>query len=44
MHAELERDQDRHAVLARFVSGLRPADEELLRELLEADADPRKPV
>lgn len=44
MHAELERDDDRQAVLARFVSGLRPEDEELLRGLLEGDADPGQPV
>lgn len=44
MHAELERDENRQAVLARFVSGLRPEDEDLLRGLLEGDADSGKPM
>ncbi|MEU5093545.1 BlaI/MecI/CopY family transcriptional regulator [Streptomyces sp. NPDC020996] len=37
MHTELDRDADREAVLARFVARLSPDDEELLRQLLEAD-------
>ncbi len=39
MHAELERDDDHSTVLARFVSGLRSEDEELLRGLLGAGAE-----
>lgn len=35
MHAELDKDEDRTTVLARFVSDLSPADEKLLRSLLE---------
>jgi predicted transcriptional regulator len=34
MRTELERAPDRETVLARFVSGLSPDDEELLRSLL----------
>jgi predicted transcriptional regulator len=34
MRSELERQQDREAVLARFVSGLSDEDEEHLRRLL----------
>ena len=34
MHAELDKDANRGTVLARFVSGLGPEDEELLRALL----------
>ncbi|SEM27894.1 BlaI/MecI/CopY family transcriptional regulator [Streptacidiphilus jiangxiensis] len=34
MRSELEKEQDREAVLARFVSGLSDADEEHLRRLL----------
>ncbi|MDC2957664.1 MULTISPECIES: BlaI/MecI/CopY family transcriptional regulator [Streptomyces] len=34
MHAELDKDQDRGTVLARFVSDLSPEDERLLRGLL----------
>ncbi|MFE7170519.1 BlaI/MecI/CopY family transcriptional regulator [Streptomyces sp. NPDC057616] len=39
MHAELDKDADRGTVLARFVSDLSPADEQLLRSLLD-DARP----
>jgi len=35
MHAELDKDEDRGTVLARFVSDLSPEDEQLLRTLLE---------
>ena len=38
MRTELEKAPDRETVLARFVSGLSPGDEGLLRALL-ADAD-----
>ena len=34
MHAELDKDEDRGTVLARFVSDLSPEDERLLRGLL----------
>ncbi|TGB08488.1 BlaI/MecI/CopY family transcriptional regulator [Streptomyces sp. MZ04] len=37
MHTELDRDSDRETVLARFVTQLNPDDEQLLRQLLEAD-------
>ncbi|MCX4862159.1 BlaI/MecI/CopY family transcriptional regulator [Streptomyces canus] len=37
MHTELDRDSDRGTVLARFVAQLNPDDEQLLRQLLEAD-------
>jgi predicted transcriptional regulator len=37
MHTELDRDTDRETVLARFVAQLDPDDEQLLRQLLEAD-------
>ncbi|MDQ0777184.1 putative transcriptional regulator [Streptomyces aurantiacus] len=37
MHTELDRDADRETVLARFVAQLSPDDEQLLRQLLEAD-------
>ncbi|WP_245178738.1 BlaI/MecI/CopY family transcriptional regulator [Streptomyces montanisoli] len=37
MHRELDKDADREAVLARFVSQLEPEDEKVLRELLESD-------
>ncbi|GDY70097.1 hypothetical protein SAV14893_094900 [Streptomyces avermitilis] len=37
MHTELDRDTDRETVLARFVAQLHPDDEQLLRQLLEAD-------
>lgn len=43
MHAELERDDDHGTVLARFVSGLRAEDEQLLRGLLAADPDAETP-
>jgi predicted transcriptional regulator len=36
MRSELEKEQDREAVLARFVSGLSDEDEEHLRRLLGA--------
>ncbi|QMU76041.1 BlaI/MecI/CopY family transcriptional regulator [Streptacidiphilus sp. PB12-B1b] len=39
MRSELERTADRATVLARFVSGLSPDDEQLLRELLDHDPD-----
>ncbi|WP_367137480.1 MULTISPECIES: BlaI/MecI/CopY family transcriptional regulator [Streptomyces] len=35
MHRELEQDDDRGIVLARFVDGLSPGDEAELRRLLE---------
>ncbi|MFE2287424.1 BlaI/MecI/CopY family transcriptional regulator [Streptomyces sp. NPDC059443] len=38
MHAELEKTEDRSAVLTRFVSRLSDEDEQLLRALLEGDA------
>jgi hypothetical protein len=34
MQGVLEGEHDREAVLARFVSGLSPADEQLLRQML----------
>ncbi|MEC4015397.1 BlaI/MecI/CopY family transcriptional regulator [Streptomyces sp. H27-D2] len=37
MHSELEKDEDRSTVLARFVSQLNDEDEELLRSLLGED-------
>ena len=37
MHSELDRDTDRETVLARFVAQLSPADERVLRDLLESD-------
>ena len=41
MRGVLEAETDREAVLARFVSGLSPADERLLRRMFadQADAD-----
>lgn len=39
MRGVLEGEDDRAAVLARFVSGLTPADEELLRRMLGAAGD-----
>ena len=39
MRGVLEAEDDREAVLARFVSGLTPADEDLLRRMLGADED-----
>ncbi|MEU0135676.1 BlaI/MecI/CopY family transcriptional regulator [Streptomyces sp. NPDC006296] len=35
MHHELDKDDDRQSVLARFVSDLGPEDERILRDLLE---------
>ncbi|MCX4681179.1 BlaI/MecI/CopY family transcriptional regulator [Streptomyces sp. NBC_01433] len=35
MHHELDKDDDRRTVLARFVSDLGPEDERILRDLLE---------
>jgi predicted transcriptional regulator len=35
MHSELAKDDDRSAVLARFVSQLKDEDEQLLRSLLD---------
>ncbi|MFI1363686.1 BlaI/MecI/CopY family transcriptional regulator [Streptomyces griseochromogenes] len=37
MHTELDRDDDRETVLARFVAQLNPDDERILRDLLEPD-------
>ncbi|MGY3684973.1 BlaI/MecI/CopY family transcriptional regulator [Streptomyces sp. TE33382] len=37
MHHELDKDTDRHTVLARFVSDLGPEDERILRDLLGGD-------
>ncbi|WP_327279079.1 MULTISPECIES: BlaI/MecI/CopY family transcriptional regulator [unclassified Streptomyces] len=37
MHSELERNEDRGAVLSRFVSQLSDEDERILRSLLEGD-------
>jgi predicted transcriptional regulator len=39
MRGVLEAEDDRAAVLARFVSGLKPADEHLLRRMLGAPPD-----
>jgi predicted transcriptional regulator len=39
MRRVLEAEDDREAVLARFVSGLTPADEKLLRRMLGRQAD-----
>ncbi|HEX4062109.1 MAG TPA: BlaI/MecI/CopY family transcriptional regulator [Streptosporangiaceae bacterium] len=39
MRGVLEAEDDREAVLARFVSGLTPADEKLLRRMLGASPD-----
>ncbi|MFF7356498.1 MULTISPECIES: BlaI/MecI/CopY family transcriptional regulator [Streptomyces] len=36
MHSELDRDDDRQTVLARFVAQLSPDDERILRDLLES--------
>lgn len=38
MHSELQKEEDRSTVLARFVSQLTDEDEQLLRELLDGDA------
>jgi predicted transcriptional regulator len=37
MRRVLERERDRHAVLASFIGELAPGDEQLLRELLGTD-------
>ncbi|MFE9818439.1 BlaI/MecI/CopY family transcriptional regulator [Streptomyces sp. NBC_00236] len=37
MHRELDQDDDRSTVLARFVAELSPADEAELKRLLEGD-------
>ncbi|MFI5761584.1 BlaI/MecI/CopY family transcriptional regulator [Streptomyces sp. NPDC051563] len=39
MHAELAKDEDREAVLSRFVSQLSTEDERLLRALLDGEGD-----
>ncbi|MEU3403000.1 BlaI/MecI/CopY family transcriptional regulator [Streptomyces sp. NPDC006670] len=39
MHAELAKDEDRGAVLSRFVSQLSGEDERLLRALLDGEGD-----
>jgi predicted transcriptional regulator len=39
MRGVLEAEDNREAVLARFVSGLTPADERLLRRMLDAPPD-----
>jgi predicted transcriptional regulator len=39
MRGVLEAEDDREAVLARFVSGLTPADEDLLRRMLGTPQD-----
>ncbi|MCB5909113.1 BlaI/MecI/CopY family transcriptional regulator [Streptomyces pinistramenti] len=39
MHAELAKDDDRSAVLARFVSQLDGEDEQLLRSLLDGSTE-----
>ncbi|RFC73173.1 BlaI/MecI/CopY family transcriptional regulator [Streptomyces sp. AcE210] len=39
MHAELDKDEDRGTVLARFVSALSTEDEQMLRALLDGGAD-----
>ncbi|MFD8984850.1 BlaI/MecI/CopY family transcriptional regulator [Streptomyces sp. NPDC059564] len=39
MHAELAKDEDREAVLSRFVSQLSTEDERLLRALLDTEGD-----
>ncbi|MGW4392911.1 BlaI/MecI/CopY family transcriptional regulator [Streptomyces sp. NPDC004685] len=38
MHAELDKDEDRGTVLARFVSELSTEDEQMLRALLDGGA------
>jgi predicted transcriptional regulator len=44
MQGVLEGEDDREAVLARFVSGLTPADEQLLRRMLgEVPGPPESP-
>ncbi|MEV0411884.1 BlaI/MecI/CopY family transcriptional regulator [Streptomyces sp. NPDC050448] len=39
MHSELERNEDRGAVLSRFVSQLSDEDERILRSLLEGGTE-----
>jgi predicted transcriptional regulator len=39
MHAELDKDEDRGTVLARFVSALSSEDEQMLRALLDDGGD-----
>jgi hypothetical protein len=39
MRRVLDAEDDRDAVLARFVSGLSAHDEEVLRRLLDSDPD-----
>ncbi|MEU3317263.1 BlaI/MecI/CopY family transcriptional regulator [Streptomyces sp. NPDC006656] len=39
MHAELAKDEDRGAVLSRFVSQLSDEDERMLRALLDGEGD-----
>jgi predicted transcriptional regulator len=41
MQGVLEAEADREAVLARFVSGMSPADEQLLRRMLADHPGPR---
>ncbi|HEY2579789.1 MAG TPA: BlaI/MecI/CopY family transcriptional regulator [Streptosporangiaceae bacterium] len=43
MRGVLEAGNDREAVLARFVSGLTPADEQLLRRMLAEHPHPGSP-
>lgn len=38
MHSELQKEEDRSTVLARFVSQLTDEDEQLLRDLLDGEA------
>jgi len=40
MRGVLDAESDREAVLARFVSGLSPADEQVLRRMLAEPPDP----
>ena len=40
MRGVLDAEADREAVLARFVSGLSPADEQMLRRMLADQQDP----
>lgn len=42
MHRLLESGDDRRSVLSRFVDELTPADEKLLRRMLDAPSEPRK--
>ena len=42
MRTELDREEDRSTVLARFVSDLSDDDERLLRELLGEQPDTRE--